>query len=71
MTITTERALLIVLTEAQELEDTIEMIENANQQMDYRATAAQRRAIEFLRRRERELRQVADKLKNVAAKETA
>lgn len=71
MTITTERALLIVLTEAQELEDTIEMIENANQQMDYRTTAAQRRAIEFLRRRERELRQVADKLKNVAAKETA
>ncbi len=71
MTITTERALLIVLAEAQELEDTIEMIESANQQMGYRATAAQRRAIEELRRRERELRQVAEKLKDVAAKETA
>lgn len=60
--ITTERAVLIVLTEADELRDTVEIIEQTNEKMGYRASSVQRMALEETKRRERDLRQVADAL---------
>ena len=58
--ISVEGAILAVLSEADELAETVAMHEEASCKLGLRATRASRIAAEDLRRRERELREVAN-----------
>lgn len=65
---TPERAILVVTSEAEEVRQAMEIIEEANQRAGVRPVPGQRRVFDDLRVRERELRQIVDLLASTPPK---